>query len=232
MNGCACGPCARRGGSPVVSVRALRGAHRRDRVRLPAPAELRRRSRSRGPPGADSHRCPFAAVFGAVIGVFTFGHEYRHGAIRATFTDLPRTAGTVFAGEADRPGRLGASWSPLVALVHRLVRGPPRLGILDHRPRIPAPSPTGTAADRVRPAHRVLWTLMGVALGGLLRSIPAAIVVIFVVPLVAEPVITVGLHPGPRPALRSTGCRSSCRSRPGAQMVVTDVGDRHRHRGA
>jgi ABC-2 type transport system permease protein len=55
---------------------------------------------------------PFAAVFGAVIGVFTFGHEYRHGAIRATFTDIPRR-GRVFLAKLIVP----AVWGVVVSLV-------------------------------------------------------------------------------------------------------------------
>lgn len=164
---------------------------------------------------------PFAAVFGAVIGVFTFGHEYRHGAIRATFTDLPHR-GTVFAAKLIVPAVWGIVVSVVALVIDwvvvRLVWGSSTTahGFL--------PSPTGRLLIGFV-LLTVLWTLMGVALGGLLRSIPAAIVVIFVVPLVAEPVITVvftlvhALHSFHRlPQFLPFAA--------GAQMVVTDVGDR------
>lgn len=129
---------------------------------------------------------PFAAVFGAVIGVFTFGHEYRHGAILATFTDLPRR-GQVFAAKLIVPCVWGIAVS-LVALVLdwvvvRLVWGSSTTahGF--------APSPTGRLLLGFV-LLTILWTAMGVALGALLRSIPAAIVIIFVVPLIVEPVLT------------------------------------------
>jgi ABC-2 type transport system permease protein len=129
---------------------------------------------------------PFAAVFGAVIGVFTFGHEYRHGAIRATFTDIPRR-GRVFLAKLIVPAVWGVVVS-LVALVIdwvvvRLVWGSSTTahGFL--------PSPTGRLLLGFV-LLTVLWTLMGVALGGLLRSVPAAIVIVFVVPLVVEPVLS------------------------------------------
>lgn len=130
---------------------------------------------------------PFAAILGAVIGVFTFGHEYRHGAIRATFTDLPRR-GRVFAAKLIVP----AVWAIVVSLVAlvldwvtvRLIWGS---ATTEHGF---APSPVGRLLLGFI-VLTVLWTLMGVALGGLLRSVPAAIVVIFVFPLVVEPVLTV-----------------------------------------
>lgn len=129
---------------------------------------------------------PFAAVFGAVIGVFTFGHEYRHGAIRATFTDIPRR-GRIFAAKLIVP----AAWAVVLSVaalvidwaVVRLIWG---ASTTAHGF---APSPTGRLLLGFV-LLTVLWTLVGVALGGLLRSIPAAIVIVFVVPLVVEPVLS------------------------------------------
>lgn len=163
---------------------------------------------------------PFAAVFGAVIGVFTFGHEYRHGAILATFTDLPRR-GQVIAAKLIVPAVWGVAVS-LVALVLdwvavRLVWGSKTTahGF--------APSPTGRLLLGFV-LLTVIWTLMGVGLGALLRSIPAAIVVVFVVPLIVEPVITAvftlvhGLHSFHRlPDFLPFSA--------GARMVATNVGD-------
>jgi len=164
---------------------------------------------------------PFAAVLGAVIGVFTFGHEYRHGTIRATFTDVPRRA-QVFVAKLLVP----ATWAVAISLVAlvldwvavRLVWGRSTTvhGFL--------PSPTGRLLIGFV-LLTVLWTLMGVVLGGLLRSIPAAIVVVFVVPLIVEPVITAvftlihALHSFHRvPDFLPFSA--------GARMVSTAIGDR------
>ncbi|MET9018962.1 ABC transporter permease [Actinopolymorpha sp. NPDC004070] len=125
---------------------------------------------------------PFTAVFMGIIGVFAFGHEYRHGTILPTLTAVPRRGSLVVAKAAVVIG-----WSLVVALVSvglnwavaRVLSGQ-SLPLFD--------APVGPALGGYL-GFVVLWGLLGLGLGGLLRSLPAAMVLIFVVPLVVEPLL-------------------------------------------
>jgi ABC-2 type transport system permease protein len=126
---------------------------------------------------------PFMAVFMGIIGVFAFGHEYRHGTILATLTAVPRRSALV-------PAKciVLAGWSLAAAAVSVVVNWAVA--------RVIAGQSLTVTDDPAGPAllgylgYVVLWALLGLGLGSLLRNLPAAIVILLVVPLVVEPLIS------------------------------------------
>lgn len=128
-----------------------------------------------------------------LLGVFAFGHEYRHGTILPTLTSVPRRGRVAVAK------LLGvAAWSAAVAgcsvalssVVAVLLRGgrfAPGVGFGD--------GPTlRVAAGTV--LFVVLYALVGVGFGWLLRSVPAGVSLLFVLPIAVEPLLRVILSIG------------------------------------
>ncbi|MEQ4205359.1 ABC transporter permease [Actinopolymorpha sp. B17G11] len=126
---------------------------------------------------------PFTAVFMGIIGVFAFGHEYRHGTILSTLTAAPRRTALVVAKCV-----VLAVWSFVAAAVS--------VGLNWTVARALAGQSLPVTDDPAGPAligylgYVVLWALLGLGLGSLLRNLPAAIVILLVVPLVVEPLIS------------------------------------------
>jgi ABC-2 type transport system permease protein len=125
---------------------------------------------------------PFTAVFMGIMGVFAFGHEYRHGTILPTLTAVPKRGSLVFA-----KALVIAVWALVLAVVSVLINwGLAKLLSGDSLP---------ISSDQMGPAllgylgFVVLWGLLGLGLGSLLRNLPAAMVLLFVVPLVVEPLL-------------------------------------------
>jgi ABC-2 type transport system permease protein len=125
---------------------------------------------------------PFTAVFMGIMGVFAFGHEYRHGTILPTLTAVPKRGSLVFA-----KALVIAVWALVLAVVSVLINwGLAKLLAGDSLP---------ITSDQMGPAllgylgFVVLWGLLGLGLGSLLRNLPAAMVLLFVVPLVVEPLL-------------------------------------------
>jgi ABC-2 type transport system permease protein len=123
-----------------------------------------------------------------LLGVFAFGHEYRHGTILPTLTSVPRR-GRVAAAKL-----LGvAAWSAavavgcvavsaVVAVVLRGGRFAPGVGFTD--------GPTlRVVAGTV--LFVLLYALVGVGFGWLLRNIPAGVSLLFVLPIAIEPLLRV-----------------------------------------
>ena len=127
----------------------------------------------------------FAPLFMGMIGVFAFGHEYRHGTIRATLTALPRRDVVALAKVVTVvlfSGVVAAVCLAVDTVIAQVVLGG-RLG--------EAEVSAGTLV-RVCVGFAlltVLWGVVGLALAGLFRNVPAAIVTILVVPLVVEPIL-------------------------------------------
>jgi len=138
----------------------------------------------------------FAAVLAAtaqltpllmgLLGVFAFGHEYRHGTIRSTLTSVPRrpaVATAKFIGVALWGAGVGIVCVAASALVLAVIGGgrfAPGVGF------------TGGATERVAAGtvlYVVLIALLGLGFGWLFRNIPAAVSLLFVLPLVAEPIV-------------------------------------------
>ena len=125
---------------------------------------------------------PFAAVFLAIVGILATGHEYRYGTIQPTLTTLPRRSVLLAAKLAV----LGAM-ALVVAVVSLLANLAAVLAVWGDVPGL-----TEWPLDEALPGYVVLvllWTLLGAALAQLFRGVPAALVVILVVPLVVEQLI-------------------------------------------
>ncbi len=135
--------------------------------------------------GAPDFPTPFAALFMAVIGIFAFGHEYRHGTVRATLTALPRRDTVVLAKIL-----VVAGWAAAIAAVTLVVNYLIARTVLGSR-LSEAQLSSGTLARTSLAfiALIALWALIGLGLAGLFRNVPAAIVTILVVPLVAESIL-------------------------------------------
>ncbi|MFD9702496.1 hypothetical protein [Lentzea sp. NPDC059081] len=132
--------------------------------------------------GGASSPVPLVGVFLAVVGILATGHEYRYGTIQPTLTTVPHRSAlltakiVVLAATA-----LVVTAASLVTTLTTtlLVRGE-------------APGLTDWPLNAAIPGHFVLvllWTVLGAALAQLFRGVPAALVVILVVPLVVEQLI-------------------------------------------
>lgn len=132
--------------------------------------------------GGASIAIPFVAIFLAVIGVFSTGHEYRHGTIQPTLTTIPQRSTLLTA-------------KIIVVLMVALLAAVVALGLniligtifWDELPGL-----TDDPMNQVIPGYVVyvvLYALCGLALAQLFRGVPSALVVLLVVPLVVEGLI-------------------------------------------
>jgi ABC-2 type transport system permease protein len=136
--------------------------------------------------GAGVAPLAFPAVFMGIVGIFAFGHEYRHGLIRTTLSVVPQRWAVLAAKIV-----MTALWSAVVAVVSLAVGY--AAGWLVLRDRWTSELLFQGPSERVLfgfVALVILTALLGLALAGLFRNIPAALVVLLVTPLVVEPVIT------------------------------------------
>ncbi|MEU0407810.1 hypothetical protein ABZ307_08260 [Streptomyces griseorubiginosus] len=128
---------------------------------------------------------PLVFVFMGLLGVFATGHEYRYGTIRATLTAFPRrlhlwTAKTLVVGATVAvTGVLLAAESLGIGL---LVGGP-------SAPEVFTSPPMGRVALGYV-VFLVVCALFGLALAGITRSIPAAIVLLITLPVIIEGLIS------------------------------------------
>lgn len=119
----------------------------------------------------------------SLIGILSTGHEYRYGTILPTLTAIPRRSlllGAKVLVVAAVSAVAAVASIALCWLVGSIARG-------ELLPVTAAPVPI------VLVGHVILVTLygvLGVALGQLTRSIPVALVIVLVTPLVVEPVLS------------------------------------------
>ena len=121
-----------------------------------------------------------------LLGVFAFGHEYRHGTIRPTLTSSPRRTAVALAKVTGV-----AAWSLVVALACVLASAGVAL-LLGGGRFAAGVGPTGGPTERVAAgsvAYVVLVALLGLGLGWLLRNVPAAVSLLLLLPLVVEPIV-------------------------------------------
>jgi ABC-2 type transport system permease protein len=124
----------------------------------------------------------FIPVFMAIIGIFSTGHEYRHGTIQPTLTAIPQRSRLLLAKII--MVSLCAVVVVALSLAINLVIGMIFWG--------EAPS-FGEPLDQVIPGYFVLVILYGIcglALAQLFRGVPSAIVVLLVTPLLVEGLIS------------------------------------------
>jgi len=121
-----------------------------------------------------------------LLGVLAFGHEYRYGIIRLTLTTVPGRTSVAAARLlgvalwATAVGIVCVAASGLVLAVLGRGRFAPGVGV--------GVAPTGRIIVGAV-LYIVLFALVGLALGSLLRNVPAAISLLFVLPLLAEPIV-------------------------------------------
>lgn len=126
----------------------------------------------------------FTALFMALVGVFGYGHEYRHGTIRVTLTAVPQR-GRVFLAKAV----VLTLWSVLVASLALAVAWAASWAALGDRSPVPLsaePLPRVLAGSVLLV---VVWAFIGLGYAGLFRNVAAAIVLLLVVPLIVEPLL-------------------------------------------
>lgn len=126
------------------------------------------------------------AVLAGVAGVLALGHEYRHDMVRTTLTVQPRR-GVVLVAKATVVGLWAAFVAVLAAAaafaVGLAVIGDPwSLTLLDDG--------DGTTRALVGFGGLVVLTaLLGIALAGIFRSVPVALIVLLLTPLLVEPAL-------------------------------------------
>ncbi len=134
----------------------------------------------------------FVAYLLAIIGILGWGHEYRHGMIRATLTAVPSRSTVFWAKQLVVGGwvalSVAAAYTISVLGAWLVLRGSS------------FPLPMATAFDGVGRAtvYTVLLTWLGMAATSLLRNQTASMVLLFIWPLVVENVVklVVAVVPG------------------------------------
>jgi ABC-2 type transport system permease protein len=128
----------------------------------------------------------------SMIGVFAIGHEYRYGTIRPTLCALPRRSTVLVAKVLVVTGYVFA-----VALIGLVLRYAIAVLTLGHRlldlGLFPSPMARVWIGSIV---YIVIFALVGFALAGLFRNVPAATVTVIVMPLLVENILRglLGLH--------------------------------------
>lgn len=124
------------------------------------------------------------SIFLGLLGVFAIGHEYRYGTIRPTLCAIPRRS-TLMAAKMI----LVLGWVLVVGVAAQALRFLICWLILGSKW-------TAGPFDGVNPrlwvgsiGYMIVFALIGLALSGLFRSMPAAIVTLIVMPLIAENLI-------------------------------------------
>lgn len=125
---------------------------------------------------------PLPAVLIGILGVLAIGHEYRHGTIRPTLTALPSRSSIVAAKLV-----VISLTAIIVAAVGMLLS----LGLLTLiRGEVPEIDGTGRAALVGYTLLLVLWGLIGVGATLLTRQTALVLPLLFVTPLMIEPLLT------------------------------------------
>jgi ABC-2 type transport system permease protein len=128
---------------------------------------------------------PLPAVLIGLVGVFALGHEYRYGTIRSTLLAVPRRQVALAAKVV-----MVSGWAVLVAIAQMIVGwvAAAAVGQGDFTGIDVGWDPAGRVALGFV-VLMLLWGLVGMALAGLFRNVPGAIVVLLVVPLVVETIL-------------------------------------------
>jgi ABC-2 type transport system permease protein len=134
---------------------------------------------------AGGESLPFSVLglAASLIGILSTGNEYRYGTIYPTLTAIPRRSALLAAKVLIVVSVSAAAAVTAIALcwlIGTIARG-------QALPFTDKPIPVVLAGQVVLV---MLYAVLGVALGQLTRSIPAAIVIVLVTPLVIEPVMS------------------------------------------
>lgn len=127
----------------------------------------------------------FVAYILAMVGVFAWGHEYRHGMIRATLTALSSRSHAWLAKYV-----VVALWVGLVALVTLL--GSALMAYLFlHDNGVPVWTPATWRAIGRTVGYTVVFVWLASAFTSLVRNQTAALVLMFLWPLAVESVVSI-----------------------------------------
>lgn len=121
-------------------------------------------------------------IFTAIVGIFAAGHEYRYGTIQPTLTTLPQRTALLLAKIT-----VVALVSVCVVLISLAINVGIRLVSWGEVPDLVSEPLSSSILGYI--VTVVLYAILGVALGQLFRSVPIAIVVLLVTPMVIEPII-------------------------------------------
>jgi ABC-2 type transport system permease protein len=124
----------------------------------------------------------FIPVFMAIIGIFAVGHEYRHGTIQPTLLAIPQRSVLLLSKILTV-----LITSAIVAAISVVINLGIGMIFWDEAPDLGA-SPLNEALLGYVVLVMIYGTL-GIALAQLFRSIPAAIVILLVTPLIVESLI-------------------------------------------
>jgi ABC-2 type transport system permease protein len=129
---------------------------------------------------------PVPAILAGLVGVFSFGHEYRYGTIRAALSAIPSRTALLTA-------------KVLVTAVWAAIMGVLDLAVAWLAVQVVPDQDLFAAGFPMYPVGRVmlgfvlllvLWSLCGLALSGLFRNLPAALVILLVFPLIGEQILS------------------------------------------
>jgi len=126
---------------------------------------------------------PFLAVLVGLLGAFAFGHEYRHRTITATLTATPRRSLVVAAKVL-----VTVALAVVVAIVGLVLNWAVSSIVSGRVVHALTPELRPVMAGFV--LYVVLWGVMGVALGLLIRNLPVVVTFLFLIPLVIEPLLS------------------------------------------
>jgi ABC-2 type transport system permease protein len=127
----------------------------------------------------------FPALFMGLVGVFAFGHEYRHGVIRATLVAVPRRSRVLAAKIL-----MVAMFTGVVALLSLALNIGIAYLVLGGRGEQLFTADTTARVGLGYVLFVMLNGVVGLALGGLLRNLPGAIVVLVIFPLLIEGILS------------------------------------------
>jgi ABC-2 type transport system permease protein len=128
---------------------------------------------------------PLPAVCAGLFGVFAFGHEFRYGTVKSLLSAVPRRW-PVFAAKVVTTAVVSLIFAVL-ALASAYV-----VAWLTAREATLRYDPFTGLVGRVVLGYVlliVLWGLVGLAFGALIRSLPVAVALLLVIPLIVENVI-------------------------------------------
>ncbi|MEV0716608.1 hypothetical protein [Asanoa sp. NPDC050611] len=128
--------------------------------------------------GGSNLPVPMAVVLLAALGVLASGHEYRYGTIQPTLTAVPQRI-RLFTAKVLVVGAAALAVTAVSILVNVAVTRPFWASM---------PSLTDVTVFGYL-LLGVLWAVLGVALGQLLRGVPGALVVLLVTPMIVEQLI-------------------------------------------
>lgn len=124
----------------------------------------------------------FSAYIIGLIGVFTFGHEYRHGMIRATLTAVPNRS-AVFAAKAVIAAALAAT----LALACALIGLAASALFIDTQGALSSRTVWGVILGLI--LYTTLFGMCGMATAALLRNQTGAVALMLLFPSVIEAVV-------------------------------------------